>query len=82
LTTPFTAPLTRDLAELQHTLENARALIDSVQRVVGDNGDDIHQTVRSLRTAFENVRLLSETLKERPWNLIRTSQPPDRKVPQ
>jgi ABC-type transporter Mla subunit MlaD len=74
-------PLTKDLAELQRTLEDARALIDSVQRVVGDNDDDIHQTVRSLRTAAENVRLLTETLKERPWNLIRTTQPPDRKVP-
>jgi phospholipid/cholesterol/gamma-HCH transport system substrate-binding protein len=75
-------PLTRDVAELQRTLENARALIDSVQRVVGDNEGDIHQTVQSLRTASENVRLLSETLKERPWNLIRTTQPSDRKVPQ
>ena len=75
-------PLTKDLAELQRTLEGARALIDSVQRVVGDNEGDIHSMVRSLRTAADNVRLLTETLKERPWNLIRTSQPPDRKVPQ
>ena len=75
-------PLTSDLAELQRTLESARALIDGVQRVVGDNEGDIQLTVRSLRTAADNVRLLTETLKERPWNLIRTSQPPDRKVPQ
>jgi ABC-type transporter Mla subunit MlaD len=75
-------PLTSDLAELQRTLESARSLIDSVQRVVGDNEGDIQLTVRSLRTAADNVRLLTETLKERPWNLIRTSQPPDRKVPQ
>jgi len=74
-------PLTRDLAELQRTLENARALIESVRSIVGDNEDDIHQTVRSLRTASDNVRGLTETLKERPWNLIRTTQPPDRKVP-
>jgi len=74
-------PLRRDLAELQRTLEGARVLIDSVQRVVGDNEGDIRQTMQSLQTASENVRLLSETLKERPWNLIRTSQPPDRKVP-
>jgi ABC-type transporter Mla subunit MlaD len=74
-------PLTKDLAELQQTLQNGQALLDSVRGMVGDNEDDIHQTVRSLRTASENVRLLSETLKERPWNLIRTSQPPDRKVP-
>jgi phospholipid/cholesterol/gamma-HCH transport system substrate-binding protein len=75
-------PLTRDLAELQRTLEGARALIDSVQGMVGDNEGDIHAMVRSLRTAADNVRLLTETVKERPWNLIRTSQPPDRKVPQ
>jgi phospholipid/cholesterol/gamma-HCH transport system substrate-binding protein len=74
-------PLTRDLTEVQRTLENARALIDSVRGVVGDNETNIHQTVQSLRTASENVRLLSETLKERPWNLIRTTQPQDRKVP-
>jgi phospholipid/cholesterol/gamma-HCH transport system substrate-binding protein len=74
-------PLVRDLSELQRTLESARALIESVQRVVGDNEDDVHQTVRSLRTASDNVRLLTETLKERPWNLIRTTQPQDRKVP-
>jgi phospholipid/cholesterol/gamma-HCH transport system substrate-binding protein len=74
-------PLTNDLAELQRTLESARALIDGVRHIVGDNEDEISQTVRSLRTAAENVRLLSETLKERPWNLIRTTQPPDRQVP-
>jgi len=56
-------------------------LVDSVRGAVGDNEDGIRQTVRSLQTASENVRLLSETLKERPWNLIRTTQPPDRKVP-
>jgi len=75
-------PLTNDLAELQRTLEAARAVMDGVQRVLGDNEGDIYHTVRSLRTASDNVRLLTETLKERPWNLIRTSQPADRKVPQ
>jgi phospholipid/cholesterol/gamma-HCH transport system substrate-binding protein len=74
-------PLTNDLAELKRTLEGARALVDGLQRVVGDNEGDIQEMVRSLRTASDNVRVLSETLKERPWNLIRTSQPGDRKVP-
>jgi phospholipid/cholesterol/gamma-HCH transport system substrate-binding protein len=74
-------PLTSDLAELKRTLEGARALVDGLQRVMGDNEGDIHEMVRSLRTASDNVRVLSETLKERPWNLIRTSQPDDRKVP-
>jgi phospholipid/cholesterol/gamma-HCH transport system substrate-binding protein len=74
-------PLTNDLAELKRTLEGARALVDGLQRVIGNNEGDIQEMVRSLRTASDNVRVLSETLKERPWNLIRTSQPADRKVP-
>jgi phospholipid/cholesterol/gamma-HCH transport system substrate-binding protein len=74
-------PLTADLAQLQRTLESAQAVLDGAQHLVGDNEGDIQQIVRSLRTASENARLLTETLKERPWNLIRTSQPGDRKVP-
>ena len=74
-------PLISDLTQLQRTLEDARARHRRRAEGAGDNEDDIHRTVRSLRTAAENVRLLSETLKERPWNLIRTSQPADRKVP-
>jgi phospholipid/cholesterol/gamma-HCH transport system substrate-binding protein len=74
-------PLTSDLVELQRTLAGARAVIDRVEQLLGGNEEDIHHMMRSLRTASDNVRQLSETLKERPWNLIRTTQPEDRKVP-
>ena len=74
-------PLIKDLAQLQRTLESAQAVLDGAQHLVNDNQGDIQQIVRSLRAASENARVLTETLKERPWNLIRTSQPGDRKVP-
>jgi ABC-type transporter Mla subunit MlaD len=74
-------PLMADLAQLQRTLESAQGVLDGAHHLVGDNEGDIQQIVRSLRAASENARLLTETLKERPWNLIRTSQPGDRKVP-
>jgi phospholipid/cholesterol/gamma-HCH transport system substrate-binding protein len=74
-------PLTKDLAQLQRTLESAQAVLDGAQHLVNDNQGDIQQIVRSLRAASDNARVLTETLKERPWNLIRTSQPGDRKVP-
>jgi phospholipid/cholesterol/gamma-HCH transport system substrate-binding protein len=74
-------PLVADLARLQRTLESAQAVLDGAQHLIGDNQDDIQQIVRSLRSASDNARLLTETLKERPWNLIRASQPGDRKVP-
>jgi ABC-type transporter Mla subunit MlaD len=75
-------PLTKDLAELERTLQEARGLLASVKGVVRDNEGDIGETVRNLRTTSENVRALSESLKQRPWSLVRTKQPPDRKVPQ
>lgn len=75
-------PLTKDLAELERTITEARDLLASVNGVVRTNEDEIAETVRNLRTTSENLRALSESLKRRPWNLIRTTQPPDRRVPQ
>lgn len=75
-------PLTKDLTELESTLQAAHTLLVDVQGVVGSNEGDIGETVRNLRSASENVRVLSESLKQRPWSLIRTKQPADRRVPQ
>jgi phospholipid/cholesterol/gamma-HCH transport system substrate-binding protein/paraquat-inducible protein B len=75
-------PLTKDLAELERTLQQARALLASVQDVVRDNEGDIGETVRNLRATSGNIRALSESLKQRPWSLIRTKQAPDRRVPE
>ena len=80
--TAIREPLTKDLTELETTLQAAHTVLADVQNVVGSNKDDIGETVRNLRTASENVRALSESLKQRPWSLIRTKQPPDRRIPQ
>jgi ABC-type transporter Mla subunit MlaD len=75
------APLAKDLAELERTLQEARSLLESVRNVVRTNEGDIAETVRNLRVTSENAREFSESLKQRPWSLIRTKQPPDRSVP-
>jgi phospholipid/cholesterol/gamma-HCH transport system substrate-binding protein len=75
-------PLQKDLAELEGALQQARSVLVGVQNVVGTNTEDIDATVRNLRAASENIRVMTESLKQRPWNLIRTTQPADRKVPQ
>jgi phospholipid/cholesterol/gamma-HCH transport system substrate-binding protein len=74
-------PLMKELAEIGVALQQTRSVLDALQNAVGPQTEDIAATVRNLRAASENVRTLTETLKERPWNLIRTTQPPDRKVP-
>ena len=75
-------PLTKNLNELQDAIQQASRVLAGVQNVLGANGQDLSETVENLRAASENIRALSETLKERPWNLIRTTQPSERKVPQ
>lgn len=74
-------PLVDDLKALHDTLESARGAIGSVQGVVRTNEDDFAETMRALRMASENLRTMTEQLKARPWNLIRTTQSNDRKVP-
>jgi phospholipid/cholesterol/gamma-HCH transport system substrate-binding protein len=75
-------PLVEDLKALRDTLDEARTAIASVQRVVRTNEDDFAEMIRALRATSENVRTMTEQLKARPWNLIRTTQADDRKVPQ
>jgi len=80
--TTIREPLTKDLTELEGTLQAAHTVLVDVQNVVGSNEGDIGETVRNLRSASENVRVLTESLKQRPWSLIRTKQPADRRIPQ
>jgi phospholipid/cholesterol/gamma-HCH transport system substrate-binding protein len=75
-------PLTKDLTELESTLKVAHTVVVSVQNLVGSNEADIGETVRNLRSASENVRALTESVKQRPWSLVRTKQPADRRIPQ
>jgi phospholipid/cholesterol/gamma-HCH transport system substrate-binding protein len=72
----------KDLDQLSAAIEQARATLVTAQNVVGTNAPELAETMRNLRATSENVRAMSESLKQRPWNLIRTTQPPDRKVPQ
>jgi ABC-type transporter Mla subunit MlaD len=76
------AGVTKDLNELERTLHDARSLLASIEGVVRSNEGEVTETVRNLRVTSENVRALSESLKQRPWSLVRTKQPPDRRVPE
>jgi len=75
-------PLRQDLLQMQSTMEQAKALIASMQSVVRGNDDNIRQTIDNLRVATGNLAQLSEEVKQRPWSLVRIRQSKDRKVPQ
>lgn len=73
-------PIRTDLAELQSTLLQAKQLLADVQVLVRANDYKIDDTIENLRSATENLDQLTESVKQRPWSLIRVKQPEDRKV--
>jgi phospholipid/cholesterol/gamma-HCH transport system substrate-binding protein len=75
------APLQADLAELQKTLDQARGLIGNLQAGMRAKDQDMNDTLENVRMATDNLNDLTESVKERPWSLIRIRQPKDRKVP-
>jgi phospholipid/cholesterol/gamma-HCH transport system substrate-binding protein len=74
-------PVRTDLAELQNTLLQAKQLLNDMQVLVKANDYKIDDTIENLRTATENLDQLTESVKQRPWSLVRIKQPEDRKVP-
>ena len=75
-------PLREDLTELQTTLKQAKALLTDMQVMVRANNYKIDDTVENLRVATDNLDQLTDSLKQRPWSLIRIRQPKEREVPQ
>jgi phospholipid/cholesterol/gamma-HCH transport system substrate-binding protein len=74
-------PVRKDLAELQNTLLEAKQLLADMQVLVRANDYKIDDTIENLRTATGNLDELTESVKQRPWSLVRIKQPKDRKVP-
>jgi phospholipid/cholesterol/gamma-HCH transport system substrate-binding protein len=74
-------PIREDLAQLQSTLLETKQLLADMQVLVRANDYKIDDTIENLRTATGNLDELTESVKQRPWSLVRIKQPKDRKVP-
>ena len=74
-------PLRKDLAELQTTLQEAKGLLVNMEVMVRANDSNINETLENLRMTTENLNQLTNSVKQRPWSLIRIRQPQDRNVP-
>lgn len=75
-------PIQADLAELRRTLDATHGLVGNIQSLLAANGQDITYSLENIRMTTDNLNDLTESVKERPWSLIRIKQPEDRKVPQ
>src|SRR5271156_4828666 len=80
--TDMRQPMQKDLAELQNTLQEARGLLSNMQVMVRANDYKIDDMVDNLRTTTDNLDQLTDSLKQRPWSLIRIRQPKERTAPQ
>jgi phospholipid/cholesterol/gamma-HCH transport system substrate-binding protein len=74
-------PLRKDLVELQSTLEEARSMLANMQVMMRANDAKVDDTIENLRIATDNLDQLTDSLKQRPWSLIRIKQTKDRKIP-
>ena len=73
-------PLRNDLAELQTTLQQANSLLVNMQVMVRANDYRIDETLENMRITTQNLSDLTNSVKQRPWSMIRIKQPEDRKV--
>lgn len=80
--TALREPAQADLVEAKKTLEQARSMIVELQAAMRAKDQDLTYTLENVRRITENLNELTESVKERPWSLIRIKQPKDRKVPQ
>ena len=74
-------PLKSNLAELEATLKQARRTLEDIQAIVVVNEGNINEMLENLRVSSQNLKEMSDELRQRPWSLIRVKPKPDRKVP-
>lgn len=72
------ADLRASVAELRQTLVTASAVVDELDRTLTYNSDNIDQTLENVRVTTQQLRELTETLKRRPYTLIRAYKPAER----
>ncbi len=71
--------LRSSVAELRQTLLTASSVVDQLDRTLDYNADNIDQTLENVRVTTQHLKDLTETLKRRPYTLIRADRPRERK---
>lgn len=71
--------LRASVSELRQTLVSASSVMDQLDRTLNYNAGNIDQTLENVRVTTQQLRELTETLKRRPYTLIRADNPRERK---
>jgi phospholipid/cholesterol/gamma-HCH transport system substrate-binding protein len=68
--------LRESIVELRRVLDTAHSVTDQLDRTLNANGENIDDILNNFRQASQNLRQFTETLKQRPYTLLRSSLPP------
>ena len=71
--------LRASMVELRQTLATAEAVTDQLDRTLNYNASNIDQTLENIRVTTQHLKELTETLKRRPYTLIRADKSVERK---
>ncbi len=69
------------LVKLQASLADAQRMINDLDDTVGTNRGNLDETLENIRVSSENLKELTDTLKQRPYSLIRIKSEKDRVPP-
>ena len=67
------------IQKLHETLNSASSLVNQLDHTMGYNAENIDELLENMRMTTENLKQFTDTIKARPYTLIRSSGPPDRK---
>ena len=66
--------------DLRRSLANVTDLTGRLDRTLDVNSENIDETLENLRHVSENLKEFTDTIKTRPYTLIRSSSPPEHKT--
>ena len=66
----------QSVEDLRRLLGTANEVTDQLERTLSANGENIDEILNNMREASMNLRQFTETLKQRPYTLLRSSMPP------
>ena len=62
------------------TLESVNGVLSEVDRSIFENQHQYNQIMDNLNSMTKNINDFSQTIKERPWTIVRKTVPPEREL--
>ena len=68
------------LNQSRETLDSVNGVLSEVDRSIFENQHQYNQIMDNLNSMTKNINDFSQTIKERPWTLVRKTVPPEREL--